>query len=441
MHVAQSPLSEAARSALAKTSWHILPLIVLAYVCALMDRVNIGFAAIQMNVDLGFSATVYGLGGGLFFLSYALFEIPSNMLLARFGARRWIARIMITWGLLGTGMMFVRTPLQFYTVRFLLGAAEAGFYPGVIYYLSQWYPRSHRGRAFSIFYSAVPLSSVVMGGLAGMLLGMSGQAQLKGWQWLFLVEGLPAVIMGIIIFAWLPDTPKSAGWLSKAESGWLEGQLSLEAAAIGEPASHDALAALRHPLVLQFSLIGFLVLFCSITFTLSAPLVLKELTNLSAGGIGYLVGLGGILAAVGTLLSGRISDRRGERFGPILVGTALMGGAFVALAFAPSAGIVTLAYFVFASAWPAVASSLTMVWPEAIHVRQLAVGAAAINSVANLGSFVGPYLWGVTRDASGSYRAGLLALGAIAFVTLLPMLVLRRQVNAVRVKSAFATAY
>jgi MFS transporter, ACS family, tartrate transporter len=441
MRIAQFPVSEVARSALAKTSWHILPLLVLAYICALMDRVNIGFAALQMNVDLGFSATVYGLGGGLFFLGYALFEVPSNILLARFGARRWIARIMITWGLLGTGMMFVGTPTQFYVLRFLLGVAEAGFYPGVIYYLSQWYPRSHRGRAFSIFYAAVPLSSIVMGSLAGVLLGLNGVAHLKGWQWLFLIEGLPALIMGIIIFACLPDTPKSARWLSAAESGWMEGQLAMEAAAIGEPVSDNVGSALRHPLVLQFSLIGFLVLFCSITFTLSAPLVLKDLTRLSAAQVGYVVGIGGIFAAFGTLFCGRFSDKRGDRFGPILIGTMLMGGAFLGMAFAPSASIVTFAYFVFAAAWPSVASSLTMLWPEAIHIRLLAVGAAAINSVANLGSFIGPYFWGVTRDVSGSFHAGLLSLAAIAFVTLVPMLLLRRQVNIVTVKPVYAIAY
>lgn len=440
MNVTQSSETEVARSAIAKASRHILPLIVPAYVCALMDRVNIGFAAIQMNVDLGFSATVYGLGGGLFFLSYAVFEVPSNVLLARFGARRWIARIMITWGLLGTGMMFVRTPTQFYLMRFLLGAAEAGFFPGVIYYLSQWYPRSHRGRAFSIFYAAVPLSSVVMGSLAGVLLDLNGRAHLKGWQWLFLIEGLPAVLMGIMTLVWLPDTPGTVGWLSKKEGEWIERQLALEAAAIGEPVDHDILSALRHPLVLQFSIVGFLVLFCSITFTLSAPLVLKELTGLDAGAVGYLVGFGGILAALGTLLSGRISDRRGDRFGPILAGTMLMGGAFLALALASSAATVTLAYFVFAAAWPAVASSLTMLWPEVIHVRLLAVGAAAINSVANLGSFVGPYLWGVSRDASGSFHPGLLALAATAFMALLPMLILRRYVLAGKAKSAYVIA-
>jgi MFS transporter, ACS family, tartrate transporter len=171
--------------------WHILPLILLSYLCAYMDRVNVSFAAIQMNVDLSFSATIYGLGGGLFFHGYALFEIPSNMLAVRYGSRRWLARIMITWGLLSAAMVYVRTPTHFYVMRFLLGVAEAGFYPGVIYYFASWFPACHRGRAVSRFYVASPLASVVMGGISGALLGLDGVADLRGWQWLFLVQGLP----------------------------------------------------------------------------------------------------------------------------------------------------------------------------------------------------------------------------------------------------------
>src|SRR5471032_983897 len=183
------------RSALAKASWRLLPLIALGYGVAYIDRVNISFASLQMNRDLHFSAAVYGLGAGLFFLTYALLEVPSNLLLVRFGARRWIARIMLTWGLLAAAMLFVRTPLQFYVMRLLLGAAEAGFFPGVIYYLSQWFPAAERGRAISRFYVAVPLSMVVMGALAGALLNLQGRLGLAGWQWLFLLEGVPAVLL------------------------------------------------------------------------------------------------------------------------------------------------------------------------------------------------------------------------------------------------------
>ncbi len=182
------------RSALRKASWRLLPLIGLGYGIAYMDRINISFAALRMNDDLGFSATVYGLGGGLFFVSYALLEVPSNVMLMKFGARRWIARIMFTWGVIAVGMMFVKTPMQFYVMRFLLGAAEAGFFPGVVFYLMHWFPAHERGRAISRFYVALPLSSILMGSIAGALLGLDGQLGLKGWQWLFLVEGLPAIL-------------------------------------------------------------------------------------------------------------------------------------------------------------------------------------------------------------------------------------------------------
>jgi ACS family tartrate transporter-like MFS transporter len=198
------------RTALNKASWRILPLLFLGYGIAYVDRLNISFAALQMNQDLHFSAIVYGLGGGLFFLSYAFFEVPSNLLLLRFGARRWIARIMVTWGILAAGMMFVRTPTQFYAMRFLLGMAEAGFFPGVVCFLMQWFPAEYRGRAISRFYIAYPLSAVVMGAIAGPLLGLDGHFELAGWQWLFLVEGLPAVLLGGVILVCLPNSPAQA---------------------------------------------------------------------------------------------------------------------------------------------------------------------------------------------------------------------------------------
>src|SRR5579871_6224915 len=196
--------SETGRTALRKASVRLIPLIGIAYGVAYTDRVNISFAALQMNRDLHFSASAYGLGAGLFFLSYAACEIPSNLLLVRFGARRWIARIMLTWGLLAAGMMFVRTPREFYAVRFLLGMAEAGFFPGVVFYLSQWFPANVRARTVSRFYVALPLSSVFMGGLAGVLLNLQGRLGLAGWQWLFLAEGLPAVILSFVFFFFLP---------------------------------------------------------------------------------------------------------------------------------------------------------------------------------------------------------------------------------------------
>jgi ACS family tartrate transporter-like MFS transporter len=199
-------------SALRKASVRLIPLIAIAYGVAYTDRVNISFAALQMNRDLHFSASSYGLGAGLFFLSYAACEIPSNLLLVRFGASRWIARIMFTWGLLAMSMMFVKTPFQFYVVRFLLGMSEAGFFPGVVYYLSQWFPANVRARTVSRFYVALPLSSVFMGGLAGVLLNLQGRMGLAGWQWLFLAEGMPAVILSAVFLFYLPNTPNDAKW-------------------------------------------------------------------------------------------------------------------------------------------------------------------------------------------------------------------------------------
>src|ERR1700676_5516375 len=205
------------KSAYRKASLRILPLIALGYGAAYIDRVNISFASLQMNRDLNFSATVYGFGAGLFFLSYAACEVPSNLLLYRFGARRWLARIMVTWGLVAMAMVYVRTPTQFYVARFFLGMAEAGFFPGVIFYMTQWFPPELRARSITRFYIAWPLSSVVMGVLAGALMGLVGRLGLAGWQWLFAIEGAPAVILGVIFFLLLPDGPATARWLTEPE--------------------------------------------------------------------------------------------------------------------------------------------------------------------------------------------------------------------------------
>ena len=221
------------KSAMNKAFRRILPLILIAYLFAYMDRVNVSFAAASMNEDLAFSATVYGLGGGLFFLGYALFEIPSNLMLVRYGARKWIARIMVSWGLLSAAMMFVQTPMQFYVLRFMLGVAEAGFYPGVIFYFAGWFPPCHRSRAVSRFFVAVPLASVVMGGMSGWLLDLDGNAGLHGWQWLFLVQGLPTVLFGLVVLRYLPDAPATAAWLTPWEKDWIHSALAREQARIG----------------------------------------------------------------------------------------------------------------------------------------------------------------------------------------------------------------
>ena len=411
-----------------KVYWRILPLICLAYLCAYMDRVNVSFASVQMNVDLQFSATIYGLGGGLFFLGYALFEVPSNLLLVRFGARQWLARIMVTWGLLAAGMMFVQTPMQFYVMRFLLGVAEAGFFPGVIFYFAVWFPTAFRGRAVSRFYVASPLASIVMGGISGWLLDVNGVGGLRGWQWLFLVQGLPSVVAGLLLLRFLPDTPGSVTWLSELERKWLQRTLAQEAASIGEPSSHNVLAAFRNRRALMLGFIAFLLIGATTSFNLSAPAVLIAGTGLDTTAVGYLVSAGGLVGAVVMLVTGRYSDRSGDRLFTAFAFTIALTSAYLALAISTSPMIVGVAYLLFASTCFTVAMLLASSWADVIHVRELAVGAAAINTLGNIGAFVMPYGWGVARDATGNFQVGLMALTAATVLSGALILLLRSRV-------------
>lgn len=412
-----------------KALWRILPLIALAYLFAYMDRVNVAFAATQMNADLKFSATIYGLGGGLFFLGYALFEIPSNLMLVRFGARQWIARIMITWGLLSAGMMFVQSPMQFYVLRFLLGVAEAGFYPGVIYYFSGWFPACHRGRAVSRFYVASPLASVVMGGISGWLLALDGHGGLQGWQWLFLVQGLPTVLVGLIVLRFLPDAPATVPWLTQPEKDWIHGERAREQARIGEPPGHNVLAAFRNPRVLLFGAIGFLLIGAITTFILSAPMVLAGATGLDTKHVGYLVSAGGLIGAACMLIAGNYADRRGDRFLNAFWCAVVMACAFLVLIVSPAPTIVMIAYLAFAASCFTIPMLTSSGWSEVLHVRELAVGAAAINTMSQIGAFVTPYAWGASKDATGSFQAGLIGLLAMTLAMAALILLLRAQVR------------
>lgn len=413
--IASDPLR---RSTIASMSWHILPLIGLGYLFSLMDRINVSFAALQMNAELGFSATVYGIGAGVFYLAYALFEIPSNMLLTRVGARRWLARIMLTWGVLAGAMMFVRSPIQFYTLRFLLGVAEAGFFPGVVFYLSQWFPRAERGRAISRFYFFGPLSSTIMGAVSPQLLGLHGLAGLSGWQWLFLVEGLPAAIVGIGILLFLPDSLGSVRWLSPQQSGWVEHELAADAARMPPSGSATLAAALAHPATIRFGILGFLTIGAMVTYALSGPLMLKN-AGFTKGEIGALVAIGGVLGAVGMLVTGWISDRLGERFTTMWISAAIMALAFALTALATSPGAVATGYLLYGLSWGSVTLSQVSAWPDVLHGRVLALACAAINSLSQAGAFLMPILWGRLADATGGYEAGLVTLTIVMAVALL----------------------
>jgi MFS transporter, ACS family, tartrate transporter len=428
------------RAAVRKASWRLLPLIGLGYLIAYMDRVNISFASLQMNEDLHFSATVYGLGGGLFFLSYAMLEVPSNLLLVRFGARRWIARIMLTWGLLSAGMMFVRTPMQFYVMRFLLGAAEAGFFPGVLFYLMQWFPAEHRGRAVSRFYVALPLSSVFMGAVAGSLLKLHGQFGLAGWQWLFLLEGVPAVVLSAVILLALPNGPGDAPWLTDAERSWIYERLAADKAALGTVTDHNLARALLDPRVLQLGICNVFILGSAYAFILSAPAVLQAATQWSATTVGFVVSGAGVLGAVAMVLNGWHSDRRRERHVHTAIPLALMAGTSLVMGVSIAPWVVVTAYLVWVFSQNAVQATFWLIPSDVLHGRSAAVGVAAIGSIGMLGSFIGPYAWGAARDFTGSYQAGLLWLVVSHLAAAAMVLVVRHRGRSARaLRPAVAT--
>jgi ACS family tartrate transporter-like MFS transporter len=412
--------------ALAKASWRLLPLIGLGYGIAYMDRVNIGFAALQMNSALGFSGAVYGLGGGLFFLSYAALEVPSNLALMRFGARRWIARIMLTWGLIAAAMMFVRTPIQFYLLRFLLGAAEAGFFPGVVFYLMNWFPTHERGRAISRFYIALPLSSLAMGVVAGWLLGMGGRLGLAGWQWLFLVEALPAMMMSVAILFLLPDNPATAAWLSPEEKAWFADALAADRRAPAVSRDHGVLAALADPRVWLLGLCNVFMMAAAYAFTLSAPAVLQNATHLSATRVGWIVAAGGALGALAMLAAGAHSDRRRERHLHAAAFMGLAAACCAIMALTASPVVFVAAYLVFFAATVAIQCVFWLIPSDMLQGRSAAAGVAMVGSIGMFGAFAGPWVWGVVKDATGDYRTGLLVLVAAYGIGALLVLLMRR---------------
>ncbi len=279
--IAADATAEIGRTTVAKVGWRLLPFVLLLYVVAWLDRVNIGFAALQMNKDLGFDDAVYGFGAGVFFIGYALFEVPSNLILARVGARLWITRIMITWGVLSIAMMYVNGPMSFYSVRFLLGVAEAGFLPGILYYLGNWFPATERAHAVSWFMLAIPLSSVVGGPLAGFILQLDGWHGLMGWQWLFLLEGAPAVVLGVVVWFYLTDTPEQAKWLTPEQRRWLAERVASEQRAANARHGIGLRKALLHPTVWLLAFILFAGQTASYGLTLWIPQIVKSLSGLA----------------------------------------------------------------------------------------------------------------------------------------------------------------
>jgi ACS family tartrate transporter-like MFS transporter len=408
--------------------WRLVPYLLLLYVIAWFDRVNISFAALQMNADLGFSAAVYGLGAGIFFAGYALFEVPSNLILARVGARRWIARIMVTWGLISVAMMFVEGKWSFYALRFTLGVAEAGFLPGILYYLSQWFPKAERARAVSWFMLGIPLSSVFGGPIAGMLLGLDGWHGMQGWQWLFLLEGLPAVIFGVVTWLWLPDSPRDVRWLSAREQEHVSRRVAEEAAATR--AKHGGAGslwfALTHPTVWLLCLVLFCCQTGSYGLNLWIPQIVKGVSGQSDLLVGFISAIPYVAAAGAMLYCGFSSDRSGERFLHVAVPSFIGAAGFAASAFllSPVPGMIALT--IAAMGDLCTRGPFWALPSRFLSGSALAAGIALINTVGSLGGFVGPYAVGWIRNATGSFTGGLLFLSALLVIAGIGTMGLRR---------------
>ena len=400
-------------STLSRLTWRLIPFLFLLYIVAYLDRINVGFAALQMQEQLRFSDRVYGLGAGMFFTGYFLFQVPSNLILHQVGARRWIAMLMIVWGVISSSMATVATPKGFYVLRFLLGSAEAGFFPGMILYLKSWFPEAARARAVALFMTAGPISGVVGGPISGVLLGFHPRVGLAGWQWLFLIEGLPAIFLGAAAYFHLADRPSKVRWLSEEQRSWLAETLERERA----PSAASDRAG---PLIVLFTTeIGLLVFIyfglntCSYGISLWLPTLIHSWSSASNFFIGMVSAIPYLTAALAMVLVGQHSDRTGERRWHVAL-SAFSGAA--ALWFAAYASSLAAAVAAISVAMLSVSSMAGPFWALPTKFLQgtaAAAGIALINSIGNLGGFFGPYVIGSVRTSTGSFRGGFLIAGAI----------------------------
>lgn len=410
-----------------RVSRRLLPFLFLCYVAAYLDRVNVGFAKLQMQADLALSDTVYGIGAGIFFIGYFLFEVPSNLLMERVGARRWIARIMISWGVVSVATMFATGPASFYALRFLLGVAEAGFFPGVVLYLTYWYPAQRRARIVALFMSGVAVAGVVGGPLSGAIMaGLAGQAGLHGWQWLFLLEGLPSIALGVWTLFWLDDNIRAARWLDDAAKAALEAALAPEAAA----KQHLPLSRLfASGTVWLLALVYFLCVMGLYGVSFWLPQLLKNSGVEDVFDIGLLTAIPYGVAAIAMVLAARHSDRSGERrWHTAIAAFAGAAGLTIATAYAHDT-VLALAALSLATA--GILSTFPIFWslPTALlGGTAAAAGIALVNSVGNLAGFASPYLVGAIRDATGSTAIGILVLSASLVLGGLLVLVVARRV-------------
>jgi ACS family tartrate transporter-like MFS transporter len=406
---------EQSRRLFSRITWRLIPMLIFCYIIAYIDRVNVGFAKLQLRevfgVDESVFGSVYGLGAGLFFIGYFLFEVPSNLIQQRVGARLWIARIMIIWGIVAVSMMLMRSTTTFYILRFVLGVAEAGFYPGVILYLTYWYPAKERARTIALFTTGAALAGVIGSPLSGAILELHGKGGLDGWQWLFLLEGIPAVLMGIIVLLVLPDHPRKARWLSSDEKYWIQSRLDEEALQSKGQTSHNLLKALLSSRVWLLCLIYFLMNAGSYGFEMWLPTIIKGFSKMSYSTLGLITAIPYFVTVIAMLIIGYHSDRTGERRWHVAVAAAssTLGFALSAYFKNPYLAMVALTL-----AYAGLKSTVGPFWALGttfLSGTAAAGGIAFINSVGNLGGFAGPMLIGILTDRTGSVVTSLLILG------------------------------
>ena len=412
---------------IARVTARIVPFLIVCYFVAYLDRVNVGFAALTMNKALGLDAAAFGLGAGIFFLAYFVFEVPSNLLLERFGARKWIARIMLTWGILSGLMAFIpqiahatglSTTAVFYSVRVALGAAEAGFFPGIIFYLTLWFPGVYRARIIGYFMAAIPMSSVIGAPVSGMLLGMDGVAGLAGWQWLFILEAAPALVMAVAVLTYLTDRPDQATWLAADERSWLVGRLKAEYQQRVAAKHFSVLQALGDTRVLLLSCVYFGLVAANYGLSFFLPQIVRDF-GLDFTTTGFVTAAPYVVGTIGMVWWGRKSDRLGERNEHLGL-AALVAGAGIAastLIADPTGKMIALSIAGFG-----IFASLPVFWtlPTAFLSGPAAAGGIAIiNSIGNLAGFAGPYVMGTIKTSTGSFTIGLLVIGTLAILAML----------------------
>lgn len=402
------------RRVFARVRRRFVPLAFLCYVVAYIDRVNVGFVATTLERELGFGATGYGIAAGLFFLGYCLFEIPSNLILDRVGARRWIARIMIGWGIVSMATMFVRGTTSFMVARVALGVAEAGFFPGMVLFFTYWFPASERARTGALFMMASPIAVIVGAPVSTWVLHLDGAMGLRGWQWLFLIEGAPAVIVGIFVLIAFTDRPEQASWLSDEDRAWLTTTMAAEQSRRTAIGITSIRRSVSHPQMWLLCLVFFLNSIVNYGMFLWLPKLLEDVTGARGFPLAIMTAVPFVVALAAMDLVGRASDRSGERTGYVAACALATGaGLLIAVGFEHHPWLLVFGFTIAQMALRSLAGVFWAIPPQVLGGAAAAAGIGLINAVGNVGGFVGPSLIGILRDATGGYAGGLLVLTAV----------------------------